>query len=153
MAWQEYQPAHGHGKEGDIGQVGGREPTPKQCPVQREDGMQRMKAQRPMCLSCHKSWTNTRMYSRTRQTWGNGKCVKTRKVVDLDRSGVWTQGLGITYLYLANIGEVDHRSEVWDGVVWRWGEGGSLFWSSRSNSFGEKCPAGMTSHPKEVNMS
>jgi len=38
-------------------------------------------------------------------------------------------------------------------MVWWWGEGGSLFWGSHSSSFGEKCHSGMTSHPKEVNMS
>ena len=32
------------------------------------------------------------------------------------------------------------------------GRRGSLFWCSHSNSFGEKCPVGMTFHPKEVNM-
>ena len=43
---------------------------------------------------------------------GNGTCVKARKVMDLDRSGACTQGLGTTYLYLANTGEVGHGSEV-----------------------------------------
>ena len=33
------------------------------------------------------------------------------------------------------------------------GRWGSLFWGSCSNSFREKCPVGMISHPKEVNMS
>ena len=36
MAWQEYQPAHGHGKEGDISQVGGREPTPNNAQSKEE---------------------------------------------------------------------------------------------------------------------
>ena len=43
---------------------------------------------------------------------GNGTCVKARKVMDLDRSGACIQGLGTTYLYLANTGEVGHGSEV-----------------------------------------
>ena len=29
-------------------------------------------------------------------------------------------------------------------------EGGGLFWGSHLNFFGEKCPVGMASHPKEV---
>ena len=49
--------------------------------------------------------------------------------------------------------EVGHRSGVWEGVVWRWGEGGSLFLGSRSNLFGDKCPTRMTSHLKGVNLS
>ena len=37
------------------------------------------------------------------------------------------------------------------GVFWRLGEtGGGLFWGSHLNFFGEKCPVGMASHPKEV---
>ena len=28
--------------------------------------------------------------------------------------------------------------------------GGGLFWGSHLNFFGEKCPVGMASHPKEV---
>ena len=43
---------------------------------------------------------------------GNGKCVKARKVMDSDESGTCTQGLGTTYLYLANTGEVGHGSKV-----------------------------------------
>ena len=46
------------------------------------------------------------------------------------------QGLGTTNLYPANIGVVGHKSEVKEGMVWRWGEGESIFWGSRSNSFG-----------------
>ena len=46
------------------------------------------------------------------------------------------QGLGTTNLYLANTRVVGHGSEVREGMVWRWGEGESLFWSSYSNSFG-----------------
>ena len=39
---------------------------------------------------------------------GNGICVKARKVMDSNRSKACTQGLGTTYLYLANTGEVGH---------------------------------------------
>ena len=35
------------------------------------------------------------------------------------------QGLGNTNLYLANTGVVGHGSEVKEGMVWRWGEGGA----------------------------
>ena len=43
---------------------------------------------------------------------GNDKCMKARKVMDSDGSKVCTQGLGTTYLYLANTGEVGHGAEV-----------------------------------------
>ena len=43
---------------------------------------------------------------------GNGKYVKARKVMDLNKSGACTQGLGTTYLYPANIVEVGHGLEV-----------------------------------------
>ena len=47
-----------------------------------------------------------------------------------------TQYLGTTNLYPANTEAVGHASKVREGVVWRWGEGGTLFWGSRSSSFG-----------------
>ena len=50
---------------------------------------------------------------------GNDKCVKAREAMDSYGSGVCIQGSGTTYLYLANIGEVGHRSEIKEGVVWR----------------------------------
>ena len=84
---------------------------------------------------------------------GNSKCVKARKVMNSDGSRIYTQGPSTTYLYPVNTWEVGHRSRVSKGVVWRWGERGSLFWGSRSNFFGEKCLAGMASHPKKVRMS
>ena len=37
----------------------------------------------------------------------------------------YAQGLGTAYLYPANIGVVGHRSEVREGMIWRWGEGGA----------------------------
>ena len=43
---------------------------------------------------------------------GNGKCVKTRKIMDSDESGACTQGSNTTYLSPANTGEVGHGSEV-----------------------------------------
>ena len=63
-----------------------------------------------------------------------------------------TQGLGTTYLYPTNIREVSHGSKVREGVVWWWGEGGSYFGVLTQAILG-KCFAGMTSHPKEANMS
>ena len=42
----------------------------------------------------------------------NGKCVKAKKVMDSDGSGICTQGLGTTYLYPANTGEMGHGTEV-----------------------------------------
>ena len=58
---------------------------------------------------------------------GNGKRMNARKTMDLYGSGACIQGLGTTYLYPANTGEVGHGLEVRKGVVWRWGERGSLF--------------------------
>ena len=37
------------------------------------------------------------------------------------------QGPSTTNLYLANTGVVGHGSEVREGMVWRWGEGGAYF--------------------------
>ena len=37
------------------------------------------------------------------------------------------QDSGTTNLYPANTGAVGHGSEVRDGMVWWWREGGSLF--------------------------
>ena len=48
---------------------------------------------------------------------GNGKRMKARKAMDSYGSGAYIQGLGTTYLYPANIGEVGHGSEVREGVV------------------------------------
>ena len=47
------------------------------------------------------------------------------------------QNSGTTHLYPANIGAMGHGLEVREGMVWQWGEGGNLFWGSRSNFFGE----------------
>ena len=58
---------------------------------------------------------------------GNGKCMNTRKAMDLYGSGACTQGSDTTYLYPANTGEVSHELEVREGVVWQWGEGGAYF--------------------------
>ena len=38
--------------------------------------------------------------------------MKARKVMDSDGSKAYTQGLGTTYLYLANTGEVGHGLRV-----------------------------------------
>ena len=43
---------------------------------------------------------------------GNDKHVRARKAMDLYESGACTQGSGTTYLYPANIGEVDHGLEL-----------------------------------------
>ena len=58
---------------------------------------------------------------------GNGKCVRAKKAMDSYGSGACTQGLGTTYLYPTNTGEVSHGSEVREGVVWWWGEEGAYF--------------------------
>ena len=42
-------------------------------------------------------------------------------------SGAYTQGSDTIYLYPVNTEEVGHGSEVREGVVWRWGEGGAYF--------------------------
>ena len=48
---------------------------------------------------------------------GNGKRMNARKTMDLYGSGACIQGLGTTYLYPANTGEVGHGSEVRKDVV------------------------------------
>ena len=68
---------------------------------------------------------------------GNRKCMNARKAMDLYGSRASTQGLSITYLYPANIGEVGRGSEVREGVVWRWGEGGAYFWVLAQTLLGE----------------
>ena len=39
----------------------------------------------------------------------------------------YAEGSGTTHLYPANTGGVGHGLEVKEGMVWQWGEGGSLF--------------------------
>ena len=48
---------------------------------------------------------------------GNNKGVKAKKAMNSDESGAYTQGLGTTYLYLANTSEVGHGSRVREGMV------------------------------------
>jgi len=67
---------------------------------------------------------------------GNGKHVRARKTMDSYGSRAFTKGLCTTYLHPTNTGEVGHRLEVRECVIWRWGERGSLFWGSRLSSFG-----------------
>ena len=71
------------------------------------------------------------------QEWREGQ-----KGTDSDGSGAYTKGPGTTYLYLANTWEVGHGSRVSEGVVWRWGERGGLFWGSHSNFFGRNALLG-----------
>ena len=73
--------------------------------------------------------------------------------MDSHGSEAHTQGSGTTYLYLANTGEVGHRSKVREGVVWWWGEGGEPILGFSLKLFWEKYSAGVTYHPKEANMS
>ena len=84
---------------------------------------------------------------------GNGKRMRARKAMDSYGSGACTQGSSTTYLYLANTGEVGHESEVRGGVVWWWRERRAYFGVPTQAFFGGKCPTGMMSHPKEVNIS
>ena len=63
-----------------------------------------------------------------------------------------TQGSSTTYLYPANTGEVGHGLEVREGVVWQRREGEAYSGVPTQSLWGE-CPAGMTYHPKEANMS
>ena len=65
----------------------------------------------------------------------NGKCMNDRQTMDLHGSGACIR-LKHTHLYLANTGMVGHGLEVREGMVWWWGEGGSLLWDSCSSSFG-----------------
>ena len=66
---------------------------------------------------------------------GNSKRVNTRQAMDSHGSGAALDS-GTTNLYPTNIGAVGHESKVRKGVVWQWGEGGSLFWGSCPSSFG-----------------
>ena len=50
---------------------------------------------------------------------GNGKHMRAKKALDSYGSGACTQGSDTVYMYPANTGEVGHRSEVREGVVWR----------------------------------
>ena len=75
-----------------------------------------------------------------------------RRVMDSYGNEAHTQGLSTTYLYPANIRKVGHGLEVREGVVWQWGEG-EAYSGVPTQSLWGKCPAGMTYHPKEANMS
>ena len=78
--------------------------------------------------------------------------MSSRQALDVHRSGAHARP-STTYLYLANTGEVGHRSKVRKGVVWWWGEGGEPILGFPLKLFWEKYPAGVTYHPKEANMS
>ena len=102
-----------------------RKPISKQFPSRRRDEMQRMKGQRLIHASRVKqAWGRS---AESNKPEGNGKHVRARKATNLYRNGACIQGLSTTYLYPANIREVCHGSEVWEGVVWRWGEWGAYF--------------------------
>ena len=94
------------------GQVKGREPTPKQCPIKKGDGMQRTKTQSPCIIHAAKVKQIPECATESDKRRGNGERVKVRKVMDSDGSGACTQGSGTAYLNLANTGEVGHRSNV-----------------------------------------
>ena len=102
-----------------------RKPIPKQCPARRRDGMERMKAQR--LIHATRVKRALECVVKSDKPRGIGKHVRARKATNSYRSGACTQGSGTTYLYPTNIGEVGHGLEVWEGVVWRWGEGGAYF--------------------------
>ena len=90
-------------------------PTPKQCPAQRRNEMQRMKTQELIHSARVKQAPEHATESD--KPVGNGKRVRARKAMDSYGSGAYIQGLGTTYLYQANTGEVGHGSEVRKGVV------------------------------------
>ena len=84
---------------------------------------------------------------------GNGKCVKAKKVMDLKYK--WS-------MHTRPRHHLPVPSQYRRGKPWVKGmrgcgltveRMGSLVWGSCLNSFGEKYPVGMTSHPREVNMS
>ena len=87
--------------------------------------MQRMKAQRLIHIARAKRALECATESD--KPGGNGKRLRARKAMDSYGSGACIQGSGIIYLYPANIRKVGHGSEVWEGVVWRWGEGEVYF--------------------------
>ena len=111
-----------------------RKCTPKQCPARKRNGMQKMKTQELIHVARVKQMPECVVGSNKLES--NGKHVRERKVMDLYGSGACTQGSSTTYLYPANTREVSHETEVREGMVLQWGEMGSLFWDSRSSSFG-----------------
>ena len=72
--------------------------------------MQRMKAQR--LIHAVRVKRAPKRAAESDKPEGNDKHVRARKAMDLYESGACTQGSGTTYLYPANIGEVDHGLEL-----------------------------------------
>ena len=91
-------------------------PTPKQCPAQRRNEMQRMKTQELIHTARVKQ--ALKYVVESDKLVGNGKCMRARKAMDSYGSGARIQGLGITYLYPANIREVDRGLVVRESVIW-----------------------------------
>ena len=106
----------------------------KPSPGRKQD----TKNEDPITHPCHK---RLRMNGRT----GNKDQTSPQAMANVWMANkLWThievehaQGSCTTYLYPANTGVVGHRSEVRNGIVWRWGEEGSLFWGFCLHSFGE----------------
>ena len=63
--------------------------------------------------------------------------MNARTTMDSYGSGAHTQGSGTTYLYPSNIGEVGYGSEVREGMVWQWGEGGAYYGFPAQTLLGE----------------
>ena len=95
-----------------MGQVKGREPTPKQYPVQRGDRMQRTKPKGLCAFHTTRVKQISECTAESNKLGGNGKHVKAKKAMGSNGSGACTQGLGTTYWYLANTKIVGHRSKV-----------------------------------------
>ena len=92
-----------------------RKPTPKKCSAWRKNEMQKLKTQELI----HAIRVKQALESAAKldKPVSNGKHMGAKKVMDSYGSRAHTQGLGTTYLYLANTEEVGHGLEVREGVV------------------------------------
>ena len=97
-------------KNGTWAELKEGKPTPKQCPAQRRNEMQRMKTQELIHTARVKQ--ALKYVVESDKLVGNGKCMRARKAMDSYGSGACTQGSGTTYLYPTNTMEVGHGAEV-----------------------------------------
>lgn len=118
------QQTHKHGRKRNnrkqkSNKLDGQEFLHKQCPV--HGGTKGGNNAQPTHLPCRGGQTQTQypQLNKTMQEWQE-RCVNKRR----QTRGQWNayKGQGITYLYLANTGEVGPWSGNSNGVVWQQGE-------------------------------
>ena len=134
VAWQKYQLAHKPEVKGDNGWIKEENAYTQAMlnPKKKRDA----KNEDPITHPHHKKLNEQQ---NTQQNQTNSQAMANAWMPDQQ----WThmevehaQGSGITHLYPANIEVVVHGSKVREGMIWQWGERGSVFWGSRSSSFG-----------------